>query len=109
LLARVQDGVGADTTRKASGTIEWTDGDAVKTAKLSFDEQSNALVAQGPVPKDDLNEIRYALVYEGEPVSGSLHVPRAGTAALHVEAEAAAKVDVASAVAPHGGVLQIVG
>lgn len=109
LLARVQDDSGTNTSKKASGTIEWNEGETVRSAKLSFDEKAEALVAQGPVPKDDLTEIRYSLVYDGEPVIGSLHVPQAGTAALSAEAEAAAKIDVSAAVPPHGGVIQVVG
>lgn len=109
VLARVLDDAGANGSRKASGTIEWNEGDVVRSAKLAYDDHVEALVATGPVPADDLNELRYTVVYEGEPVNGSLHVPRDGTAALQAEAKASASIDVTGAVAPHGGVVQVVG
>lgn len=109
VLAFVHDESGGDASKKAKGTIEWTEEGQTRSAKLEFDAKADALVAAGPPPKDDLNEIRYALVYEDEPVKGTLHLPRAGTAAITAEAEASAKIDVSAAVPPHGGVVQVVG
>lgn len=109
VLARVQDDGGKDITKDVKGTIAWSEGDDTRTAPLEWDSKHEALVAKGPALQTDLTEIRYTLISEGEPVAGALHVPSDGSAAISADANASAKISVEGAVAPHGGVTQVVG
>lgn len=109
VLAHVHHNDDGDISKDSKGTIEWTENGQVKSAQLKYDSDHAALVAQGPALEADLTELRYTLVTQGEPVSGTLHVPADGSAAIVADTQASAKVSVEGVVAPHGGVLQIVG
>jgi len=109
VLARIEDDGGKDISKDVKGSIAWTEGNDTRTANLEWDNDVKALVAKGPPLEQDLTELRYTLISEGEPVAGALHVPANGTAELNADANVAAKVSVEGAVPPHGGVIQVVG
>ncbi len=109
VLAHIHHNDDGDITKSSKGTIEWTENGETKSAALKYDSDREALVARGPALEQDLTEIRYTLVTNDEPVSGALHVPAAGSEALVADVNASAKVSVDGVVAPHGGVVQIVG
>jgi hypothetical protein len=62
--------------------------------------------ADGPDLDDELTLLRYSLIVKGRPLTGSLHVPKAGTKGLVENA----KLNVVAYVkGEHGGAIQVVG
>lgn len=102
----VRDKDGANTSKTATGTLEWTEGSEKKTAKLAFDEGAKALVTTGPSLTADVTPIKYAVLTGTDPMTGTLEVPVGGTPALVADAKTA---DTPSAAGPNGGVVQVVG
>ena len=110
VLAHVHHNDDGDISKDSKGSIEWTENGAQKSAPLKYDPDRAALIAQGPALQADLTEIRYSLsVQNAEPVTGALHVPADGSAMIVADTQASAKVSVEGVVAPHGGVIQVVG
>lgn len=89
-----------------SGQLTWK-GD--ETRRVPMESKDGALVASAPKPGPGLTEVEYALLVDGQPWKGTLHVPEGGTRALVAGGEVAAKDTRPSGKGPHGGVVQIVG
>lgn len=106
VIARLRDQSDEDVGASTKGSIAWTEGSEDRRARFAWDDSEHALVAKGPAPTAAITEVRYELAPAGEPVTGTLHVPTGGTAAL-VEGSAGATAAVETG--PHGGVIQIVG
>jgi len=109
--AQVKTPDGQPVTEKVEGTIRWKSatGEA-KSASLVSDPKKGVLVAQGPRLEADLTELEYTVTKDGAPLTGTLHLPPGGTAAIVADAKVSASVTVAAdAKGPHGGVIQVVG
>jgi hypothetical protein len=78
-----------------------------KVSPVAFDEKTGVLTAAGPKLDAELTDVRYALVVDGKPWNGVLHLPRGGTKELVEDAKVQAAA--AGRVGPKGGVLQVVG
>jgi hypothetical protein len=110
VLAHVHHNTDGDISKDSKGSIVWSENGEVKTAELVYSADRGALVAKGPALEADLTEIRYTLTVQGgDPVQGALHVPADGSEMIVADAKASASVSVDGVVAPHGGVIQVVG
>lgn len=100
---------GSQVTKDVTGVVTWPGEAADDKVEMTL-EADGRLVAKGPALEADLTQIDYALVIEGKPWSGVLHVPRGGTRAVDEDARASAAVEVpAGKRGPNGGVIQIIG
>ncbi len=63
-------------------TFVTDDGKKTQTVPLSLDEKAGVLRAEGPKLDDRVTEVRYALLLDGKPWTGALHVPKEGTEGL---------------------------
>src|SRR5688572_27278167 len=76
----------AGVIQKANVTGQLTfvteDGKKAQTVPLSLDEKAGVLRAEGPRLDEQLTEVRYALLLDGKPWTGALHVPKEGTEGL---------------------------
>jgi hypothetical protein len=103
---------GTQVTKEVSGDVTWPgEGDDGKGSKIALTlEEDGRLVAKGPALESDLTQIDYALVIEGKPWNGVLHVPKGGTRVVDEDARASAAVEVPEGKrGPNGGVIQIIG
>lgn len=100
---------GAAVTKEMTGALTWPSDAADDEREMTLDAEGR-LVADGPPLAADLVEIDYALVIEGKPWNGVLHVPRGGTQAIDADAraDAAANIDPGKK-GPNGGVIQRIG
>lgn len=109
IVAAVEDKDGKSISKDAQGTVTWsTDSGETRSAKLAYDTDAKALVANGPVPKADITELKYDVTTKSGPLTGVLQVPVGGTSALVSNAKAATDAG-ADAPGPNGGVVQVVG
>lgn len=107
--AQITDKDGKPVTKDARGTIAWkTDSGEAASAKLSYDADAKALVAAGPPPRADITELKYEIAVKDGAITGALHVPVGGTAAIVSGAKASEKI-ATDATGPNGGVVQVVG
>jgi hypothetical protein len=109
VTAIVRDRDGLPIAEGTKGAISWTEGDQIRRADLTWNAESGAFVAAGPLPTAELTEIRYELHAAGTPVAGALHVPAGGTEAFLATANVEARAQIELPKAPHGGVVQVVG
>jgi hypothetical protein len=63
-------------------TFVTEDGKKEQTVPLALDEKAGVLRAEGPKLDDRVTEVRYALLLDGKPWTGALHVPKEGTDGL---------------------------
>lgn len=108
IAAEVTDKDGKPVTKDATGTVTWSGAGEPGSAKLAYDGDAKALVAAGPPLKADVTELKYEIAAPSGALTGVLHVPVGGTAALVADAKASEKV-AAPATGPNGGVVQVVG
>lgn len=73
---------------------------------LEAKDDTGVWVADGPRLDDELTLVDYALIVDGRPWTGALHLPRTGTAGLRETARLSAGVDVRGT---HGGTIQVIG
>jgi len=107
--AVVKDASGTLVTAKATGQVTFASPGVEQTVHLKLDDKSGLLEATGPKLGQDLNEVRYALIVDGKPWTGSLMVPAGGTKSLADQARAEASLNIEAGAGPHGGVVQVVG
>ena len=98
----VTDEAGKVLHGKIMGELSFETADGVETVKLDEDAEAGVARLNGPDLEGEVTQVKYALVVDGKPIAGALHVPEAGTKGL-VKASAKAEVD---AKGPHGGVVQ---
>lgn len=109
IVAEIDDKDGKPISKDAQGTVTWsTDSGEAGSAKLTYDANVKALVANGPVPKADITELKYDITSKSGPLTGVLQVPVGGTSALVSNAKATADAG-SDAPGPNGGVVQVVG
>ncbi len=87
-------------------TFNGKDGQRTKTVPLAMDEKTGVLKADGPPLDDEVTEVRYALLVDGKPWTGTLHVPKSGTQGL---VKSATESDSSRQAGPHGGDVQLIG
>ncbi len=110
VTAQVRNKDGQPVTEKVEGTLRWKSASGDKTASLVSDPKKGVLTAQGPRLEADLTAVDYTLTKDGQPMSGTLHLPPGGTAAVVEDGRTAASITVAAdAKGPHGGTIQVVG
>jgi hypothetical protein len=97
-----------DVVQKGNVTGQLTfvtdDGKKQQTVPLALDEKSGVLRAEGPELDEQVTEVRYALLLDGKPWTGALHVPKEGTQGL----VQAAQSEPAPAKGTHGGEVQVI-
>jgi hypothetical protein len=100
----------AGVIQKANVTGQLTfvteDGKKAQTVPLSLDEKAGVLRAEGPKLDEQVTEVRYALLLDGKPWTGALHVPKEGTEGLTEAAKDNAKSEQAKG--SHGGEVHVV-
>lgn len=87
-------------------TFKPESGGEPKTVPLALDAKSGIASADGPALNGELTEVRYALVAADKPLTGSLYVPKQGTAGLVESAKSAAPA--ATEPGAHGGTIQVI-
>lgn len=97
----VTDGAGKVLHGQVVGQLTFETKAGTKTVELHHDAEGGVASVDGPDLEGEVSQVKYALVVDGKPVAGALHVPETGTKGL-VEASAEAEVD---AEGPHGGVV----
>ncbi|HKY34884.1 MAG TPA: hypothetical protein VJN18_02990 [Polyangiaceae bacterium] len=109
------DGAAALVVENPAGTIEkgsvtgqltFVSGKETKTVPLTLDEKSGVLRADGPDLDPEVTELRYALLLNGKPWSGALHVPESGTKGLVETAKSNPSTSVSKG--PNGGDVQVI-
>lgn len=78
-----------------------------QTVNLELNPDTGILKADGPDLDKEVTELRYALIVNGKPRTGSLHVPESGTKGLRESAVASEKAG--DEQGPHGGTIQVAG
>jgi hypothetical protein len=77
-----------------------------KTVQLAPQGKSGVLLADGPKLDREVTEVKYAVLVDGKPVTGALHVPATGTEGLSAAAKQSAGAEDKG---PNGGTIQVVG
>ncbi len=86
-----------------SGQLTFVNAEGKNAVPLALDGEAGVLRADGPSLEGDVTEIRYALLLDGKPWKGSLHVPEQGTEGL---VETAKSTE--SAPGAHGGEIHVI-
>lgn len=111
--ARVKAPDGTPIDKNVTGTVTAKPLKKVErpvTAKLEADTKPGMYVATLPKLEADLTDVTYALDVNGQPVTGTLHLPRGGTKQLVTSAKAVAETKLpADKKGPNGGIVQVVG
>jgi hypothetical protein len=109
--ARVKTPDGKLATENVSGTMEWKTASGPKTVVLTPDKRSGELVAAAPTLEADLTQVDYTVSVQGAPMSGTLFLPRGGTADLAAPTPTAAPTITIpdGKKGPHGGPIEVVG
>lgn len=102
----VKDASGKVMTQGVTGQVNFVPESGVDPqVDLKAEADTGVLHADGPDLDGELTLMSYALLVDGKPWTGSLHLPKEGTKGL--VASAAAQVSV-EASGPHGGSVQVI-
>lgn len=103
----VHDPAGKVLSQGVTGQLSFkSDGASPPPLALHQNEKSGVLQADGPDLAPTINEVNYALLINGKPETGVLHLPQHGTKGLVDASRAQAAAEEKG---PHGGVVQVVG
>jgi hypothetical protein len=104
----VKDGAGSVVKEGVTGQLNFADdGKADGTSvELSQDTKSGVLSAAGPKLDGEVTQVKYAVLVDGKPSTGALHVPPSGTDGLAKAAKENAGVEEEKG--PNGGTVQVV-
>ncbi len=104
----VKDSAGAIVKQGVTGQLTFSSEASAepKTVALAPEGKSGVLRADGPKLDKEVTEVKYAVLVEGKPLTGTLHVPQSGTEGLSTAAKASASAEEKG---PNGGTIQVVG
>lgn len=96
-------------TGKVTGTVTFAPPEgSPTTVPATFDAKTGVLTATGPKLDADITPVNYDLQVDGQPWSGAIGVPRAGTVELVDTGKLQASIPDGK-LGPNGGVVQMVG